>query len=103
MVNLGVHENLPVLTFTSVLSNLQFVPPAEAYLRTIALGLMECWHGELSKDELVEYLGSSRTMVARGCGGVVCLTSVVRVDASTIRRKNTSTIWNSESPILDGN
>lgn len=55
MVSLGTHEDLPVLTFTSD-QQLSFVPPGEAYLRTIALGLLESWHGKLSKEELVKYL-----------------------------------------------
>ena len=58
LVNLGEHENLPVLTFTTD-EQLAFVPPAKAYLQTIALGLMESWHGELSKDELIKYLARS--------------------------------------------
>ena len=55
LVSLGTHESLPVLTFTSD-EQLSFVPPAKPYLQTIATGLMECWHGELSKDDLVKYL-----------------------------------------------
>ena len=55
MVRLGTHEDLPVLTFTTA-EQLKFVSPAKAYLQTIALGLMESWHGKLSKDYLIEYL-----------------------------------------------
>ena len=55
LVSLGTHESLPVLTFTSD-EQLTFVPPAKPYLQTIATGLMECWHGELSKDDLAKYL-----------------------------------------------
>ena len=55
LVSLGVHEDLPVMTFTTD-EQLSFVPPAKAYLQTIALGLMESWHGELSKDDLIKYL-----------------------------------------------
>ena len=58
MVRLGTHEDLPVLTFTSD-EQLSFVPPGEAYLRTIALGLLESWHGKLSKAELIDYLARS--------------------------------------------
>ena len=55
LVSLGAHENLHVLTFTSA-EQLTFVPPAKAYLQTIALGLMESWHGQRSRDDLIEYL-----------------------------------------------
>ena len=55
LVRLGTHEDLPVLTFTTD-EQLDFVAPGDAYLKTIALGLMESWHGELSKDEIIQYL-----------------------------------------------
>ena len=55
LVSLGTHEDLPVLTFTSD-EQLTFVPPAKPYLQTIATGLMESWHGKVSKDDLIKYL-----------------------------------------------
>ena len=57
LVNLGTHEDLPVLTFTTA-EQPTFVPPAKSYLQTIAAGLMESWHGELSKDDLTNYLAA---------------------------------------------
>ena len=55
MVGLGVHEDLPVMSFTTD-EQLKFVPPGKAYLQTIALGLMESWYGTLSKEEIIQYL-----------------------------------------------
>lgn len=55
LVRLGTHENLPVVTFTSV-EELDFLPPGEAYLQTIAWGLLESEHKHISKDDLAKYL-----------------------------------------------
>ena len=55
LARLGTHEGLPVLTFTTD-EQLEFVAPGNAYLETIALGLLECWQGKLSKGALIQYL-----------------------------------------------